>query len=479
MGKEEEAFYMRVPEGRNTYCGINYAAATLMTILLFGLLLTGCAEPASAGVSEIVSQPAASAGVSEIVSQPAASAVLTPDPSPAALPASSATATPAPTEQPEPQSVTMLFAGDIMDHKSQQEYHRVGSSYDFTSDYINVRDIISAADISAVNLETVLSGERPYTGFPRFNSPDNLADALTYAGFDVVATANNHALDKGSKAMKRTSSYLRGLGFTVIGTAASENDTKYALVEKNGIKVGFVNFSYTTNLGYPNSDEPYLNCLKRGKDCEKGYAAMSEEIKALKSQGADFIVAFMHWGSQYQLKNNKKQQEEARRIADMGVDLIIGAHPHVLQNAGEYTSPVTGKNTLIYYSLGNFMGNSPYDYGAGKGNNTTGAMALIRLARGSDGSVAINSAGFITTYILKPRITVKYTDRGKEHSRKTRAFYIVPAVMASENPPLFEGAEGTQLKQLRQGVKNGGKMMGKPGETLKLFDFREYTDWPW
>jgi len=396
------------------------------------------------------------------------------------MPEPSPTPTPAPTETPPPESATLLFAGDVITFGSQIASHRFGSSYDYTDDYKYIRDIVSSADIAAVNLETVLSGKPPYKGFPRFNTPDSIADALKSAGFDVIATANNHSLDQGREAYKRSSSYLRGLGFNVIGTSSTEQEPKYALVESNGIKVGFVNFANTTNLGYPIYTEPYLNCMvHKDGGYEAGYAAMSEEIKALRGMGAEFVVAFMHWGAQYELKNNKLQRNEAEHIADLGVDLIIGNHPHVLQNVDEYTSPVTGKNVLIYYSIGNFVSNQLYNQAAGGGHCETGMLAIIKLLRGEDGTVSIDSAGFITTYTHKPMITKQYTENDKAYEKKVRAFFIVPAVQVVQDPSKFEGAAGTLLKHVKKGAENGTKIVGLSGAKLILFKFQEFIEWPW
>ncbi len=438
------------------------AAAVFIAVAIFCLQGSGMRE--AAAVSETPPETAA-----------AETPAVTPSPSPAVTP------TPSPAEPPLPDSATLLFAGDIITFGSQLNSHKLGSFYDFTDDYKYIKDIVSSADIAAVNLETVLSGKPPYTGFPRFNTPDSIAEALKTAGFDVVATANNHTLDQGkNEAFKRSSTYLRGLGFAVIGTAAAEDEPKYALVEAGGIKVGFLNFSNTTNHGYPRSTEPFLNCMNR-KDggYEAGYAAMSAEIEALRGMGAEFIVAFMHWGSQYQLKNNRKQREEAERIADLGVDLIIGNHPHVLQNVDEYTSPVTGGKVLIYYSIGNFVSNQLYSQAVGGGHLETGMLALIKLIRGEDGAVSIDSAGFITTYTHKPTVTKEYTKDGETRTKKTRAFYIVPAAQAAQDPSKFEGASGTLLKHIKKGVQNGTKIVGQSGGKLKLFKFQEFTEWPW
>ena len=206
---------------------------------------------------------------------------------------------------------------------------------------------------------------------------------------------------------------------------------------------------------------------------------MKKEMDALKDQGAEFIIVYMHWGSEYQLKGNKTQQNIAKKIADMGADLIIGAHPHVLQNAAEYYSPARKKNILIYYSLGNLVSNQPYGYGAGKGNCETGALALIKLKRAPTGAVVIDTAGFLTTYVHKPNIKMKYTDNGKKYSKSTRAYYIVPAQLVLKTPSQYVNAQGTLLKHIKQGVSNGKSILGKSGKSISFIKFNEYTKWPW
>lgn len=448
---------------------VTIAAVVVVFAAVFYLSGNGKVPETAAFMNETLTVAASSGAAADTPS----AAADTPEPSEAA-PA------PSPTEAPAPKTATLLFAGDVITFDSQVANHKFGSSYDFTDDYRYVKDIISSADIAAVNLETVLSGKPPYTGFPRFNTPDSITDALASVGFDVVATANNHALDQGTDALKRSSEYLHSLDFSIIGSVPEENMPKYALVEKNGIKVGFVNFSNTTNRGYPEASQAFLNCMNYADDgYEQGYAAMSREVAALRDMGADFVVAFMHWGRQYELKNNKEQREEAERIADLGVDLIIGNHPHVPQNVDEYTSPVTGKNVLIYYSVGNFVSNQLYSYYPGGGYCETGVLALIKLIRGEDGSVSIDSAGFITTYTHKPDITKEYTENGETQTKDIRAFFIVPAAQAVQNPSAFEGASGSLLKHIQKGLENGAEILGESGAALKLFKFSEFTDWPW
>jgi poly-gamma-glutamate capsule biosynthesis protein CapA/YwtB (metallophosphatase superfamily) len=410
---------------------------------------------------------------------PQFSASPTPAAAPTVQPSGGAHVTAAVTPFPEPRYVSLLFAGDVMAHKKQIDCHRFGAVYDFTDDYIYIQEIISAADIAVVNLETPMTGEGPYAGYPHFNAPDSLADALLYAGVDVIATANNHALDQGIDGAIRTCSFLRNAGFEVVGTDSGEGGTKYALRERNGIRVGFVNFTNSLNEGYPEEAMPYVNCLHDADGTERGYQALERQIASLRALGADFIVVYMHWGNEYQLQANEAQEAMAKTIADMGADLIIGSHPHVLQNVAEYTSPFTGKTVLIYYSLGNLVSNQPYGYGPGRGNCETGALALIRLARLGTGSVGIDAAGYLTTYVLKPDVVHEYVVDGQIQSRSTRAYYIVPSAAALADPASYVGAQGACLDHIGQSIENGRELLGQPGGDLAHFNFREYDAFEW
>gem|GEM_PF-877517 len=376
------------------------------------------------------------------------------------------------------ETLSLLFAGDVMAHNKQLRCHKFGTVYDFTGDYKYISGIVSQADVSVVNLETVLSGKKPYSGLPPFNAPDSLADALKSAGFNVIGTANNHIRDMGNAAMMRTSELLRGKGLTVIGTRGGLNETKYALIEKNGIKVGLVNFTVSINRGIPASAEDYVNCLRRGSSFSKGLEILGSEIRTLKDEGAEFIAVYVHWGSEFH-KENSTEKRLAQSIADLGADLIVGSHPHCLQGVAEYKSAATGKNVLVYYSLGNLVSNQGYNYGAGKGTCETGALALIRLKRNGDGAVAIESAGYLATYVHKPKIEVRYADGGKTRIVNTQAYYIVPAADAAQNPSAYEGVRGVLLKRIQQGVKNAKEIIGASGEALVDFDFMEYVSFPW
>lgn len=404
----------------------------------------------------------------------------TSNPTAALMAAPSAAPTPSPTPE-APKTVTLLFAGDVMAHERQIERHKFGSSYDFTIDYKYINDIISKADIALCNVEAPLKGKSPYTGSPRFNMPDSIADALSYAGFDVIANANNHTRDQMDNVIGRTAGVFNSKGLTVVGTATGKDgDTKYDIFEKNGIKIGFVNFTNSLNRGIGKETNKYVNVLRRDWKYDVGYKMMKEQIDALRASGAEFIVVYMHWGNENQLKGNSTQKAMARKIADLGADLIVGSHPHVPQNVAEYKSKVTGKTVLIYYSLGNLVTNQTYGFGLGHGYSETGLLALVKLKRGEDGKIAVDAAGYMTTYVHRPNVKVRYTENGKPHTRTVKAYYIVPARLVTANPSAYEGAKGSLLNHIKAGIANGYDIVGKPAEKLVYYSFfKEYTEWPW
>jgi hypothetical protein len=151
----------------------------------------------------------------------------------------------------------------------------------------------------------------------------------------------------------------------------------------------------------------------------------------------------------------------------------------VPQNVDEYASPVTGKNVLIYYSLGNLVSNMTYNHGPGGGNCETGALALLRLVRSDNGSVAIDAAGYLTVYVHKPSIMRVYSEDGRQYSKRVTAYYIVPAKAAAANPATYAGASVSLLDRIEKGAENGVKVIGNSGNELKLFKFCEYTVFPW
>lgn len=250
--------------------------------------------------------------------------------------------------------IRIAAAGDIMFHDTQLEsaYDDTNKRYNFTSVFEDVKPILSAANMTIANFETTTAGpSRPYTGYPVFNSPDEVIDAIQYAGVDVLTTANNHSLDTGSEGLKRTVKTLREKGFDTVGTYDEKPDSRVLIKDVDGIKLAILSYTESTNgLGsqYPREElDAMLNLMEKDK--------IIHDIQEAKKLEADFIITFMHWGEEYMEEPNDKQVEFAQMMAEEGVDLILGSHPHVIQKSEVIETD--GHQTFVVYSMGNFISN--------------------------------------------------------------------------------------------------------------------------
>jgi poly-gamma-glutamate synthesis protein (capsule biosynthesis protein) len=283
--------------------------------------------------------------------------------------------------------LSLLFAGDIMGHDSQiaSAYDAAISRYDYSSCFQFIKPYIKSADVAIGNLELTLAGP-PYKGYPAFSSPDALAETLKDAGFDVLVTANNHSCDRGKKGIERTIEILDSLGMEHTGTFADEasrlNDYPLILRKKN-FRLALLNYTYGTNgiaVPYPT----FVNPIDTSQ--------MALDIAAINTDSIDMIIAFVHWGSEYQSQPNAYQKNVARFLFKKGAQLVIGAHPHVLQPM-EFDSL---RQQAVVYSLGNFVSGQRDRYKNG------GAMArfeLIKITTDSTSAVAIANASYILQYV--------------------------------------------------------------------------------
>lgn len=253
-------------------------------------------------------------------------------------------------EATDSKQVTLLASGDNLIHiEVVQSGEKADGTYHYDHLYDEIRSVISKADIAVVNQETILGGDSyPYSGYPSFNSPTEIGDALVTAGFDVVLHATNHTLDMGSDAVIRTLEFWDTYpDITVLGINRTENKrSEIPVIEKNGIKIAMLNYTYGLNGYRLPKDKPYLvNLLDK--------EAMKKDIERAKEL-ADFVIVFPHWGSEYVYEATKSQRELRDFYYELGVDLVIGAHPHVLEPV-EWVGTETDHPMLVYYSLGNFL----------------------------------------------------------------------------------------------------------------------------
>ena len=274
--------------------------------------------------------------------------------------------------------VTIAAAGDNLIHSSIFRDAKTDSGYDFSPIYGKVSQIISSADVAYINQETPL-GTSGFSGYPHFCTPCEIADNLISVGFDVIGIANNHMLDRGDDGLRFTRDYIAERAEAVIGY---DRDS-IAVVERKGIKLAFVQMTYSTNCD-GQSDIPRLS-----------FSLCERLIKRAKEK-ADAVIVCVHFGDEFDsgramsvFPTSEKQEEYARYIADCGADIIIGTHPHVLQRT-EWLERSDGGRTLCVYSLGNFLSNMRY------GAQMLGGILTAEIVKGK-GGVTVRNAKIVPT----------------------------------------------------------------------------------
>lgn len=283
----------------------------------------------------------------------------------------------------------LLFAGDAMQHVAQRDAARCSDgSYDFSQCFTEVRTLIQSADYAVVNLETPV-GPGPYSGYPCFNAPPSYVDALADAGFDFFLTANNHTLDRGPRGLRATIAELDRRNLEHTGTYTSDSTRKCEIpriVNVNGIKIGFLNYTYGTN-GIEPRDGVVVDYIDR--------ETISADIDSTRAAGAELIAVCMHWGDEYHLLPNVSQKHTADFLEALGVDMIIGGHPHVIQpmefRPNRYYPQ---KNVFLVYSLGNFISNMK------KPDTRGGAVVRVWLQRASDGVPRLTDADYRLVFTI-------------------------------------------------------------------------------
>lgn len=410
------------------------------TLLVLGLLAISLAA-CSSGAGTPSAAPSASMAppVSPSPSSSAPAAETPPSASSPAMPSETL-----PPEEPElPKEATLLAIGDIMVHMPQLPayYDAVGQSYDFTPWFERVKPIFAQGDWVIGNLETPIAGkDLKYSGYPRFNAPDELALAIKDAGVQLLSTANNHSLDRGFPGVVRTMNKLRKAGLVPIGTSVSAADRKRLVIEeRNGIRMGFLAYTYGTN-GIPiPSDRPYAVELIDP-------SAIKRDISRVKEAGADVVTVSLHFGVEYQRMPNGQQTELARELIAAGADILLGSHPHVVQPYEEIAVPAedsvdgTARKGIVVYSLGNFISNQT---GSWKDVGLIFGLRLVK-TREPDGS-------YKTTW---DRIVAEPTWVHIRWKQKMRYYTVVPLrdAVANRNIPVFSEADYAEAKTKLTGL---------------------------
>ena len=315
------------------------------------------------------------------------------------------------------QRAELLFVGDAMQHQAQLDRAKQlggGKSYDYSDCFTLIAPEVTRADYAVCNLEVPLGGGPDYTGFPCFSAPDSYAQALKDAGFDMFLLANNHMLDRSDRACRRTITTLDSMRVDHVGTFhdAADREKKVPFIKDiNGIKFGFLNYTYGTN-----GIEPKAGAVVALIDRKK----IAEEIRKTRAAGAEMVVVAMHWGVEYVLLPNSVQEKLAQFLIDEGVDMIIGGHPHVIQPLKMVRNEKENKNVLLVYSLGNFISNMK------TADTTGGALVRARVERDTTGKAVLKDADYDIFYSAKP-------------AGGTSNFKVIPSWMPEEIPAGQQG----------------------------------------
>ena len=292
---------------------------------------------------------------------------------------------------------TLLVGGDLMCLGSQQQAAYSHGTYLFNKSFDRLRPLLEKGDFVIGNLETLISCTKPYTiekrrnseSAPNCNSPSTFLDAVRYGGFDAVVTANNHTLDGGLEGVYETIQQLEKYKFAYTGTFLRGDDPRYFLAEVNGITVGFL--SYADFFNTPGTMHVDMRPVMLGRYSQE---LMAENCKAARAAGAAYIIAYIHWGSENTYTVKSRQLLVAQEMADAGVDMIAGSHPHCLQRVERITA-ADGRTVLCAYSMGNLLSSMP------KNINRQTVVLQLDLEQDADGRVTLASYGYHPCWITR------------------------------------------------------------------------------
>jgi hypothetical protein len=316
-----------------------------------------------------------------------------------------------------PDTVTMIFIGDIMGHDDQllAAEDTITNAYNFDDVFTCVKPIVSEAGFAIANLEVTLAGP-PYRGYPQFSSPDELAAACRDAGIDCFVTANNHVADRGPQGILNTINKLDSLNISHTGSFINSHsrDSLYPLtLDYNGISVAVLNYTYGIN-GKEVPGPVSVNILDK--------ELITEDVLKSESTSPDITILFLHWGNEYDTIPAPEQIELADYFFSIGVDVVIGSHPHVLQKMMWRRNPSSGRDEIAVYSLGNFVSNQR------RPKTDGGAMVRIAFARSGD-RYRVSEAGYYLTWVHMPI----------EAQRKK--YIILPCSEFENRPDYFENPD--------------------------------------
>lgn len=318
--------------------------------------------------------------------------------------------------------LTLIFAGDIMQHMPQVDaaWNNDLEVYNYDSCFKYINPWLRSADLAIANLETTLAG-KPYSGYPAFSSPDELVNGMLNAGIDIIGTANNHCCDRGQTGIERTVTVLDSLGMVHMGTyknIESYRKSNPKIINTRGFRLAFLNYTYGTN-GIQVPENNVVSLIEKDR--------MVADMKAAHDSVVDMTIVFIHWGDEYQRMPNAFQKDIAQHLFANGADIIMGSHPHVIQPMEWRRSDTLKKEQLVVWSLGNFVSNQRKQYTDG------GTMFKITLQKES-GHTRIKDASYQLTWVYNP------VKNGKKQ------YYILPAARFENDTVLLDRQSHSDLQ---------------------------------
>jgi len=329
-------------------------------------------------------------------------------------------------------SVTLAAIGDVLIHRPiYREAEQKDGTYDFSSVFKLVKNTMLQPDLLIANQESMIGGKAiGLSTYPTFNSPHEVGDTLKDVGVDFVTLANNHTLDRGEKAIQSALKHWDALDMPYTGAFKNEEDrSRIRTITRNDITFSVLAYTYGTNgIPVPKGKDYLVNLIDMKK--------IEADVKQAK-QISEVVVVAMHWGTEYQDFPNKQQQQLAQQLADLGVDLVIGSHPHVLQPP-QWVEGQDGHKTFVWFSLGNYISSQE---GTKKQIGGIGYIDVVKTTVGEQSTIELTNPGFMPTYVYYKnwrdyRITPLEQTKNSELAQADKQFQATMKHMKSSMPEL-------------------------------------------
>ncbi len=374
-------------------------------------------------------------------------------------------------DEPEPITASILTGGDIIMHDpllTSNHYRKDDGSYDYNNIFKYIKGHYEDADLTILNLESTIS-DGNYKGYPRFRAPAAIATALSQNGTDICQLANNHIYDNYDAGFNMTINAVESNGMKYMGVRKFGSEKTYMIQEVNGIKIGFFNYVFDTgakegkdisinSIPVNNATAPLINTFNYG-NTQKLYNEIQTGLQEMEEAGVEYTIAYIHWGVEYETTENSRQQKIAQELCELGIDALIGGHPHVIQPVDLLTNTAGDHQMLCVYSLGNHLSNQYRERMVTTkptGHTEDGLLVKLVLKKSDDGTVSLVKADFIPTWVYR---TPNEPDEGNPE------FYIMPL----DNPDkLLKDVELPELaKDIAESLQRTDEIIGTGVEKVQ------------